>query len=146
MKFGGKVAVEVEGDEAINVGGQGAMVEGPDHEEGGVDLDLPQGALVFSKRLKLGDKTMAEREMASASTIIVGTDTIELLGGPHIRLETEDSGLYISEQGVRVSNGFIPPVGTTAQRPSSPEPGMIRFNTTTSKHEGWDGSAWNNFY
>lgn len=64
MKFGGKVEVEVEGGEAINAGGEGGMVEGPDHEEGGVDLDLPQGTLVFSKRLKLGDKTMAEREMA----------------------------------------------------------------------------------
>lgn len=64
MKFGGKVEVEVEGGEAINAGGEGGMVEGPAHEKGGVDLDLPQGTLVFSKRLKLGDKTMAEREMA----------------------------------------------------------------------------------
>lgn len=62
MKFGGKV--ELEGGEAIHMNGAGGMVEGPDHEEGGVDMDLPQGTLVFSKRLKLGDKTMAEREMA----------------------------------------------------------------------------------
>lgn len=54
--------------------------------------------------------SLEQLRIASASTIIVGTDTIELLGGPHIRLETEDSGLYISEQGVRVSNGFIPPL------------------------------------
>jgi len=62
MKFGGKV--ELEGGEAVNVNGQGGMVEGPDHAEGGVDLDLPQGTLVFSKRIKVGNKTMADREMA----------------------------------------------------------------------------------
>jgi hypothetical protein len=34
------------------------------------------------------------------------------------------------------------PVGTTAQRPASPSQGMIRYNTTTSHFEGYDGSAW----
>ncbi len=62
MKFGGKV--ELEGGEAVHIDGEGGMVEGPDHENGGVDLDLPQGTLVFSKRIKVGNKTMAEREMA----------------------------------------------------------------------------------
>ena len=36
------------------------------------------------------------------------------------------------------------PVGTTAQRPGSPVQGMIRFNTTTSKFEGYNGSDWIN--
>ena len=34
--------------------------------------------------------------------------------------------------------------GTTAQRPGSPVQGMIRFNTTTSKFEGYNGSDWIN--
>lgn len=34
------------------------------------------------------------------------------------------------------------PSGTTAQRPSSPQRGMIRWNTTTSNLEGYDGSSW----
>jgi len=34
------------------------------------------------------------------------------------------------------------PVGTTAQRPASPSVGMVRYNTTTSHFEGYDGSAW----
>jgi hypothetical protein len=33
-------------------------------------------------------------------------------------------------------------VGTTSQRPASPVIGMIRFNTTTSKFEGFDGTNW----
>jgi hypothetical protein len=33
------------------------------------------------------------------------------------------------------------PVGTTAQRPTASQ-GMLRYNTTTSSFEGYDGSAW----
>lgn len=34
------------------------------------------------------------------------------------------------------------PVGTTAQRPASPNSGMIRFNTTLNQFEGYNGTAW----
>jgi len=34
------------------------------------------------------------------------------------------------------------PTGTTAQRPSSPAAGYIRFNTTTNNLESYDGSQW----
>ncbi len=40
-------------------------------------------------------------------------------------------------------NGTIDiPVGTTAQRPGSPNNGMIRYNSTLSRYEGYSGSAW----
>ena len=32
--------------------------------------------------------------------------------------------------------------GTTAQRPSAPQTGMIRFNTDLDSFEGYDGTAW----
>jgi len=34
------------------------------------------------------------------------------------------------------------PVGTTAQEPASPTSGMLRFNSSTSQFEGYNGSAW----
>ena len=34
------------------------------------------------------------------------------------------------------------PVGTTAERPGSPNSGMIRFNTDLTTFEGYNGSAW----
>ncbi len=34
------------------------------------------------------------------------------------------------------------PVGTTGERSGSPNSGMIRFNSTTTAFEGYDGSAW----
>ena len=34
------------------------------------------------------------------------------------------------------------PSGTTAQRPSSPEKGYSRYNTTDNKLEYWNGTIW----
>jgi hypothetical protein len=36
------------------------------------------------------------------------------------------------------------PSGNTLQRPSTPIAGMIRYNTTLSKIEGYDGNSWVN--
>lgn len=41
------------------------------------------------------------------------------------------------------STGFVLiSAGTTAQRPVSPANGQIRYNTTTSQFEGYQGGAW----
>ena len=40
---------------------------------------------------------------------------------------------------------FIPPKGTTAERPSDCPPGSIRFNTDTAHLEYWQGSVWLEF-
>ena len=43
-------------------------------------------------------------------------------------------------------NGIVPPIGTTAQRPGSPEVGTTRYNVTPSINyvETWNGSNWIN--
>ena len=40
---------------------------------------------------------------------------------------------------------FIPPTGTTAQRPSGCPPGSIRFNTDSAHLEYWNGLVWLEF-
>ena len=40
---------------------------------------------------------------------------------------------------------FIPPKGTTAERPSDCPPGSIRFNTDTAHLEYWNGLVWLEF-
>ena len=40
---------------------------------------------------------------------------------------------------------FIPPRGTTAERPSDCPPGSIRFNTDTAHLEYWNGLVWLEF-
>ena len=48
---------------------------------------------------------------------------------------------------ITTANRQLPTVWTTGTRPI-PSGGQypFGFNTTTGKHEGWDGSAWNEFY
>lgn len=43
------------------------------------------------------------------------------------------------------TGAFHVTVGTTAQRPSSPATGMIRYNTTESQYEVYSGSEWKYF-
>lgn len=43
------------------------------------------------------------------------------------------------------STALTLPFGTTAQRPTSLVAGQIRWNTTTSQWEGYDGAAWRIF-
>jgi hypothetical protein len=40
------------------------------------------------------------------------------------------------------TGAFSLPLGTTAQQPASPASGMLRFNSTTSQFEGYNGTAW----
>lgn len=44
--------------------------------------------------------------------------------------------------GLIATGAVILPIGTTAQRPSTPIAGMFRFNTDISKFEGYDGVEW----
>ena len=37
---------------------------------------------------------------------------------------------------------FVPPSGSTAERPSSPPPGMMRFNTDIGRLEVWRNDHW----
>jgi hypothetical protein len=46
------------------------------------------------------------------------------------------------------TRGFLPPQMTTAQRDAitTPAAGLIIYNTSTSKHQGYNGTTWNDFY
>ena len=56
-------------------------------------------------------------------------------GGPVLSGITEFSGQQY----------FIPPKGTTAERPSDCPPGSIRFNTDSAHLEYWNGLVWLEF-
>lgn len=62
---GGMVPIEVEGDEAIQTpDGQVMEVNGPSHEQGGVDVAVPAGSKIYSDRVTIDGKTMQERKLA----------------------------------------------------------------------------------
>lgn len=59
---------------------------------------------------------------------------------------TVNSGLLDLDS---VTKAFYPPRMTTAQRDAMPNPpvaGAVIYNTTTNKHQGYDGAVWNDFY
>ena len=57
--------VEVEGQEVAELpDGQVGEFKGPSHEEGGIKMNLPEGTDIYSKRIKVEGKTMAERKLA----------------------------------------------------------------------------------
>lgn len=63
--YGGKVkgGVEVEGEEVAETpGGQLLDFKGPSHEAGGIDIDLPGGTEIYSKRVKVDGVSMADRK------------------------------------------------------------------------------------
>jgi hypothetical protein len=48
----------------------------------------------------------------------------------------------VSDKDNTSTGSFILPTGTTAERPSTPVIGMMRFNTTTVRFEGYNGTNW----
>lgn len=45
------------------------------------------------------------------------------------------------------TKGFLPPRMTTTQRDAiTPVAGLMIYNTTTNKHQGYNGTTWNDFY
>ena len=61
--YGGTVPSEIEGEEVVELpNGQVAEAKGPSHEKGGIDLMLPEGAEVFSKRIKIDGVSIADRK------------------------------------------------------------------------------------
>ena len=93
-----------------------------------------------------GDTTLKIRNAANSAYI-----NVSAVGGA----ETANFGLALAASptftGTATFGGNILmsgtgtidiPVGTTAQRPGSPNNGMIRYNTTLTRYEGYSGSAW----
>lgn len=65
--FGGDVddvPIEAEGQEIVQEpNGEMYELQGPSHEQGGIDMQVPEGSQIYSKRLEGADgKTMAERK------------------------------------------------------------------------------------
>jgi hypothetical protein len=59
------VPVEVEGKEVGELpNGELLDFKGPSHEEGGINVDLPGGTEIFSDRVKIKGKSMADRKKA----------------------------------------------------------------------------------
>lgn len=59
-------------------------------------------------------------------------------------LELNERIVYGTDGNLELTgHGYIQvPAGTDAQRPDVPEPGMMRYNTTSGAYEGYSGGSW----
>lgn len=69
------------------------------------------------------------------------------VNGNIIEANTPNTDIVLTPQGtgsvyINTNQSLVIPVGTDAERPASPTLGMIRYNTTRSQYEGWNGSYW----
>jgi len=85
----------------------------------------------------LGTSTLPGNTTIGNLVIANTTITTNQANG-NIILEPTGNGLAI----VDTTTGFVLPVGNTAYRPSSPAQGTIRFNTSSTDVEVWDGTQW----
>jgi len=67
-----------------------------------------------------------------------GNLTLQTNGNTALTINTGQNIIFNS------TGAFTVPVGNTAQRPSPAENGMIRYNTTIARLEGYINSAWAN--
>lgn len=78
---GGGQQVEVEGEEAGELpGGQVVGFEGPSHEQGGMDVLLPPGTEMFSKRIKVDGVSLADRKKKRKKKTMSLEDLLEIDG------------------------------------------------------------------
>ena len=72
----------------------------------------------------------------SGTTLLVDTTTSSVSLGANVVLTT---GATLAINAV---DSMLIPVGNVAQRPATPATGMLRFNSTVSQCEIWNGAAW----
>ena len=94
--------------------------------------------------------TTARVQAVSINEVV--EDTTPQLGGDldvngNKIVSTSNGDVEIEPNGtgnakITSTGALILPVGTTAQRPSTPVVGMFRFNSTTDRFEGYNGASW----
>jgi hypothetical protein len=82
--------------------------------------------------------TPAIRGTDANTGIFFGADTVGIATGgtAAITVNSSQNTIFNSTGAITLSSG------TTAQRPGSPTAGMMRYNTTTSSYEVYNGTYW----
>jgi len=91
-------------------------------------------------------KTAAEVTLFTVDYISVPVTANSFASPPPIGSNVPNEGTFTNLNVVDLltlesTGASILNVGTTAERPASPEDGMVRYNSTTTKFEGYNG-AW----
>ena len=150
--FGGDVPIEAEGEEIIQEpNGDMYELEGASHENGGIDLNVPQGSQIYSKRLKGVDgKTMADRkayrekQLGKLKKLVslnpndkILKKTLEKTQADFAKQEADDMAQmnYMQQQNNEQEFAFG---GTAKEKPELPEDDLIfnnirNYNSPTAR-------------
>jgi len=72
-----------------------------------------------------------------------GADQVGITTAGAVRATFSATAITFTGNVLLSGTGYLDlPVGTTAQRPGTPNSGMIRFNSTLTQFEGYNGTAW----
>ena len=85
----------------------------------------------------------ANNAATSASAAATSAATSASIAASAITTSLQKAGDTITGNIDNTATGYFDlPVGTTGQRPGTPNTGMIRFNSDLSAYEGYSGSGW----
>ena len=149
-----KVYIHTSGDAAGATGGDQVFATGSgnddewffDYQSGVlhfISTNLPNGVNFTGKSVYISGAryTGTFGVGGAASTLgnltVADTTLTSTTAGDDIIIDAE-SGLF----KISGTDGFVVPIGTTAQRPGSPTDGTIRYNSSTEQLEIYDGTAW----
>ena len=108
------------------------------------DLTITAAPLSISA-LTLGGTavTSTATELNTLDGITATTAELNYTAGVTSAIQTQlDAKAPTADPTFTGTDGIVIPSGTTEQRPVSPATGTMRFNTSTSRFEGYNGTAW----
>ena len=99
----------------------------------------PATTFAYQWYVDTGDDTLKLRNAANNGYINVST--VGGIGTANLGLAPLASPTFTGDVVISSTTALQIPVGTTAQRPSSPSAGDLRFNTTTTSAEIYNGTS-----
>jgi hypothetical protein len=101
----------------------------------GINANVPAATLDVKGNV-LADIYTANISVVTANVNSTGAMSISSAASGNILIDADGYTRIVG------TDAFYVPVGNTAERPGSPDIGALRFNTTNSQLEVWDGSQW----
>jgi len=102
------------------------------------NADVASNIIPSTSTLDLGSSTDSWQAVYAGNLEISGNSLTAIDTNGNVELTPNGTG-YIDSNTV---TALKIPVGTTAERPATLAQGQIRYNTTTSRFEAYDGSNW----
>ena len=100
----------------------------------------PASPFAYQFYADTGDDTLKIRN--AANNAYINVSTVGGIGTANLGLAPTASPTFTGDVTISSTTALQLPVGTTAQRPGSPSAGDLRFNSTDTKAEIYDGTGW----